>query len=180
MKEIPNGQLLFKLGEAAEKLGLETHILRYWEKEFSTYIKPIKIGLRKRLYSKQDLETFGAIRRLLHEQRFTVEGAKKQLAGVSGQQRRKLFDDVQEQGRPAKGPAGPPKGQPAPSKPQPLPPKPQGDAAPAGEDPRLRELVGDIRSGLMGLRELLLGPPGTIQAPDAEDGGGAKEGEGPG
>jgi DNA-binding transcriptional MerR regulator len=82
MSDLPDGQLLFKLSEAAERLGVESYVLRYWAQEFDAYVKPLRVGQRRRLYSQEDLETFSVIKHLLHEKRFTLEGAKKQLDGA--------------------------------------------------------------------------------------------------
>jgi DNA-binding transcriptional MerR regulator len=82
MKLIKNNivlkKLFYKIGEASEIVGVAPHVLRYWEKEF-------KIGnFRKsnttqRHFSQKDILTFLKIRELLHEKRFTIEGAKKIL-----------------------------------------------------------------------------------------------------
>ncbi|UQZ89042.1 MerR family transcriptional regulator [Deltaproteobacteria bacterium Smac51] len=71
-------QIFFKISELSELLGVESHVLRFWEKEFSQ-IRPMKMGPRKRLYRRKDLETFQKIKRLLYEDRFTIAGAKKRL-----------------------------------------------------------------------------------------------------
>lgn len=70
-------QIFFKLSELAELLGVESHVLRFWEKEF--HIRPMQTGPRKKLYRRKDLETFEKIKRLLYEDRFTIAGAKKRL-----------------------------------------------------------------------------------------------------
>lgn len=73
-----NDQIFFKLSELSELLGVESHVLRFWEKEFDQ-IKPMKTGPRKRLYRRRDLEIFQKIKTLLYEDRFTIAGAKKRL-----------------------------------------------------------------------------------------------------
>lgn len=70
-------QIFFKLSELAELLGVESHVLRFWEKEF--HIRPMQTGPRKKLYRRKDLETFQKIKRLLYEDRFTIAGARKRL-----------------------------------------------------------------------------------------------------
>ena len=72
-------KLYFKIGEAAEIVGVETHVLRFWESEFPQ-LKPARADSNIRLYRRQDLETFLAIKRLLYEEKFTIPGARKQLA----------------------------------------------------------------------------------------------------
>lgn len=71
-------KLLFKIGEAAEIVGVESHVLRFWESEFPQ-IKPNRVGSRQRLYRQQDIETFQRIKYLLYEERFTIEGTRKRL-----------------------------------------------------------------------------------------------------
>ncbi|MDR2352557.1 MAG: MerR family transcriptional regulator [Deltaproteobacteria bacterium] len=87
---------MFKLSEAAEKLGLEGHVLRYWEKEFSFVIRPIKIGSRKRLYRQEDLLMFQTIKDLLYNERFTIEGAKKKIAQATPRTQSLFPDDSEE------------------------------------------------------------------------------------
>jgi DNA-binding transcriptional MerR regulator len=133
------GQMLFKLSQAAEKLGLEKHVLRYWEKEFSRHIKPVNIGPRKRFYSLGDLDTFSEIRRLLYEERFTVEGAKKRLAQTNKAGR--LFDLGD-----------------GPQEPKTKPKASQAAEEPA-EESEDRRLIREIRMELLALRNGLLHPP---------------------
>lgn len=83
-------QVFYKIGELSELLGVESSVLRFWEKEFSQ-IKPLKVGPRKRLYRHRDLELFQEIKRLLYEERFTIAGAKKRLNREDFRQGR-LFD----------------------------------------------------------------------------------------
>lgn len=65
-------------------LGVESSVLRYWEKEF-TQIKPMKVGPRKRLYRRKDHDIFKEIKRLLYDERFTIAGAQKRLKSDSRQ-----------------------------------------------------------------------------------------------
>ncbi len=76
--EIPEGKLYFKIGEVAKIVGVKPYVLRYWETEFSV-IKPSKSTSKHRLYRRKDVETLLRVRELLHEQRFTIEGARQQL-----------------------------------------------------------------------------------------------------
>ena len=73
--EIPN-KVYFKIGEAASLLGVETHVLRYWESEFPQ-IKPTRAGSKQRLYRRQDIEILMEIKRLLYDEKFTIPGARK-------------------------------------------------------------------------------------------------------
>jgi DNA-binding transcriptional MerR regulator len=71
-------KLYFKIGEVADLVGVPPYVLRYWESEFSI-IRPTKTASKHRLYRRKDVETLLEIKRLLHEQRFTIEGARKRL-----------------------------------------------------------------------------------------------------
>jgi DNA-binding transcriptional MerR regulator len=71
-------KLYFKIGEVAELTGVKTHVLRYWETEFSTF-KPTKSRTNQRLYRRKDIEFILRIKDLLYNQGFTIAGAKKKL-----------------------------------------------------------------------------------------------------
>ena len=68
------------IGEAAAELGLETHVLRYWESKFPRDVKPMKRADGRRLFRPQDLEALRAIQILVHERGMTLKGAKSILA----------------------------------------------------------------------------------------------------
>jgi DNA-binding transcriptional MerR regulator len=75
--EIPD-KLYFRIGEVARVSGVKPHVLRYWESEFPA-ITPRKSGSGHRLYRRKDVELILEIKRLLYEERFTIEGARKFL-----------------------------------------------------------------------------------------------------
>lgn len=77
MVEIPD-KLFFKIGEVAVLLKLKTHVLRYWETEFSA-LRPVKSRTNQRLYRRKDVETALLIKDLLYRQGFTIAGARQQL-----------------------------------------------------------------------------------------------------
>ncbi len=78
MVEIPD-KLYFKIGEAAEIAGVETHTLRFWETEFPG-LAPKKTESGHRLYRRKDVETVVRIKELLHVKGFTIEGARKRMS----------------------------------------------------------------------------------------------------
>lgn len=71
----------FKIGEVAQLVGVEPHVLRYWQTQFPQ-VRPQKSRSGHRLYRRRDVETLLAIRELLHVQRFTIAGAKQALRGL--------------------------------------------------------------------------------------------------
>jgi len=72
---------LLKIGEAAKALGVEAYVLRFWETQFP-FLRPRHAQSKHRFYAAQDLQTLRLIKRLLHEERFTIEGAKKYIREV--------------------------------------------------------------------------------------------------
>ncbi|PLX72104.1 MAG: MerR family transcriptional regulator [Desulfuromonas sp.] len=71
-------KLYFKIGEVAELAGVKPHVLRYWESEFGTF-RPTKSKTNQRLYKKKDIEFVLQLKKLLHEQGYTIAGARKRL-----------------------------------------------------------------------------------------------------
>ena len=71
-------KLNFKIGEVAKIVGVKPYVLRYWETEFSI-IRPGKTRSQHRLYRRRDVEMLLEIKRLLHNERYTIEGAKRRL-----------------------------------------------------------------------------------------------------
>jgi DNA-binding transcriptional MerR regulator len=77
--KIPD-KLYFKIGEVSEVTGVEPYVLRYWESEFRI-VSPERSRSKQRLYTRKDLELILEIKRLLYQERYTIEGAKKRLMG---------------------------------------------------------------------------------------------------
>lgn len=77
-REIPD-KLYFRIGEVSRVSGVKPHVLRYWETEFPG-ISPKKSGSGHRLFRRKDVELILEIKRLLYEERFTIEGARKFLS----------------------------------------------------------------------------------------------------
>src|SRR6202451_285639 len=71
-------KLYFRIGEVAELVGVEPHVLRYWEREFRT-IRPTKSAKGQRVYSRRDVENLIRVHELLYREGFTIAGAKKKL-----------------------------------------------------------------------------------------------------
>jgi DNA-binding transcriptional MerR regulator len=82
--DIPDKQY-FKIGEVAEIAGVEPYVLRYWETEFRT-IRPEKTRSNQRLYRRRDVETVLQIKKLLYDEGFRIDGAKRRLRELSGEE----------------------------------------------------------------------------------------------
>lgn len=76
--EIPD-KLFFKIGEVCELVGVQAHVLRYWETEFPS-LQPQKNRAGQRTYRRRDVEMALRIRQLLYDEGFTIAGAKRKIA----------------------------------------------------------------------------------------------------
>ncbi|OYV27290.1 MAG: hypothetical protein B7Z82_05905 [Halothiobacillus sp. 20-54-6] len=74
---IPNKRY-FTIGEVGGLCNVKSHVLRYWEQEF-TQLKPTKRRGNRRYYQRHDIELIRLIRTLLYDQGFTIAGARQQL-----------------------------------------------------------------------------------------------------
>jgi DNA-binding transcriptional MerR regulator len=71
-------RLYFKIGDVAKICGLETYVLRFWESQFPQ-LKPNKSGTGQRLYRRREVELALEIKRLVHEEGYTLPGARQAL-----------------------------------------------------------------------------------------------------
>ncbi len=77
LEAIPD-RMAFKIGTAADLVGVKTYVLRFWETEFEA-LRPKKSRKGQRAYSRRDIETALIIKKLLYEDRFSIEGARARL-----------------------------------------------------------------------------------------------------
>lgn len=68
----------YRIGEVSKITDVKPYVLRYWESEFR-WMAPAKSRSNQRLYRRKDIDTILLIKKLLHEQRYTIAGAKKKL-----------------------------------------------------------------------------------------------------
>jgi DNA-binding transcriptional MerR regulator len=78
---IPDDKRYFRIGEVSRIIGVEPYVLRYWESEFAQ-IRPSRADSKQRTYQRKDLEIIMEIKRLLYDERMTIEGAKQRLAAM--------------------------------------------------------------------------------------------------
>jgi DNA-binding transcriptional MerR regulator len=76
--QIPGDKRFFRIGEVSRIVGVEPYVLRYWESEFPQ-IRPVRADSNQRTYQRKDLELILEVKRLLYEERLTIEGAKQRL-----------------------------------------------------------------------------------------------------
>ncbi len=73
------GKRYFTIGEVSELCGVKSHVLRYWEQEFSQ-LKPVKRRGNRRYYQRHDVILIRQIRSLLYDQGYTIGGARQKLS----------------------------------------------------------------------------------------------------
>ena len=71
-------KMYYSISEACAMTGIEPHILRYWEKEFSL-LRPKKNSGGKRAYKEKDIEAIVRIKHMLEDEKYTLQGAKSKL-----------------------------------------------------------------------------------------------------
>lgn len=64
------------ISEAADEVGVHQHVLRFWETKF-TFIHPMKRAGGRRFYRPADLEVLRTVRRLLHDEGYTIKGVQR-------------------------------------------------------------------------------------------------------
>jgi DNA-binding transcriptional MerR regulator len=80
-------RMAFKIGDVAEILGIKQYVLRYWETEFEI-LSPKKAVNNQRMYHRRDVENALLIRKLLHRDRFSIEGARNAMKELKSQVRK--------------------------------------------------------------------------------------------
>ena len=78
MKDFGLKKLYYSISEVSKITDLEQYILRYWETEFEQ-LKPSKNRAGNRIYTNKDIKLILRIKKLLREEKYTIEGAKKIL-----------------------------------------------------------------------------------------------------
>jgi DNA-binding transcriptional MerR regulator len=75
---VTGGKTYYSISEVCSLIGVEAHVLRYWESEFPQ-LHPKKNRAGNRAYRDKDIALIKTIRRLLYEEGFTITGAKRKL-----------------------------------------------------------------------------------------------------
>ncbi len=71
-------KLFYKIGEVSKITGVESYVLRYWETEFP-FLRPRKNKSGQRVYIKKDLEMILQLKKMLYQERYTIEGVRKKF-----------------------------------------------------------------------------------------------------
>ena len=87
-----NQNSFYTISKTAEIISVKSHVLRFWEKKFSS-INPKKSSSGRRYYSQEDIETLLMIKKLLYVEGFTIKGAVS-IVDKKSQQDQKNIDDT--------------------------------------------------------------------------------------
>ena len=82
LARLEEGKLYYSISEECRMTGLEPHVLRYWETEFAQ-MRPKKNRAGNCAYRMKEIQYIQYIRQLLHEEKYTLQGAKKRLGEVT-------------------------------------------------------------------------------------------------
>ena len=122
-------KLYYAIGEVAELTALKPYVLRYWETEFPS-LKPTKNRAGNRIYKDKDIKILFHIKYLLYDQKYTIEGARKQLSSAN-------FEDMVDASNPN------------------LKIAKSESSKDANSDDKLVNVISELRKGLMELKEML-------------------------
>ncbi len=75
-------KLYYSISEVSRIAELEQYVLRYWETEFEQ-LRPAKNLSGNRIYTNRDIKMILYIKKLLREEKYTIEGAKKLIRNYS-------------------------------------------------------------------------------------------------
>lgn len=81
-------KVYFRIGEVAEALGVQPHVVRFWQQQFPT-VRPERSRTGRFLYTRNTIEQLAFIQRLLKDEGYTIAGAKKALRerGTTGKKK---------------------------------------------------------------------------------------------
>lgn len=75
----PRRRAFYSIGEVCAMIGVKPHVVRYWESQFEE-LSPSKNRSGNRVYQTEEIELIALIHKLVHNERYTVEGAKRRVA----------------------------------------------------------------------------------------------------
>jgi hypothetical protein len=76
-------QVSLNIDQVSQLTGVKKTTLRYWEKEFSEYLKPERTGTQRRQYSLEEVEKVSVLKKLIEEEKYKSAGVRLKL-GLGG------------------------------------------------------------------------------------------------
>lgn len=83
---LPSKREYYSISEVCSMVGLKPHVLRYWETQFEA-LAPPKNRSGNRVYRAPEVELIALIQRLVHEEKYTLEGARQRLQEMDAEGR---------------------------------------------------------------------------------------------
>lgn len=74
-------KIYYSIGEVCDLSGLKPHVLRYWETQFDV-LNPTKNRAGNRVYRSRDVEVVLLVKKLLYDEKYTIEGANQKLVDM--------------------------------------------------------------------------------------------------
>ena len=71
-------KVYYSIGEVCDLSGLKPHVLRYWETQFDV-LNPTKNRAGNRVYRTRDVQVVLLVKKLLYDEKYTIEGANQKL-----------------------------------------------------------------------------------------------------
>lgn len=89
-------RVYYSIGEVCDLTGLKAHVLRYWESQFEV-MNPTKNRAGNRVYKRKDVDLIFLVKRLLYEEKYTIEGARQRLldmrrAGALDEEKQEILE----------------------------------------------------------------------------------------
>ena len=72
-------KVYYRIGEISRKTDIASHTIRYWENEFSFFLKPVRNSRGQRLYTEKELENIIRLKDLLYRHGYRIAAVKKVL-----------------------------------------------------------------------------------------------------
>ncbi len=72
-------KIIFSINEVSRITGVPSHTIRFWEKDFCSYLKPAKTGGGQRRYCARDIRVIKEIKQLRYQEKYTIAGTLKEL-----------------------------------------------------------------------------------------------------
>jgi DNA-binding transcriptional MerR regulator len=67
------------IDQVSQMTGVKKTTLRYWEKEFSDYLKPERTDTKRRQYSLEEVEKVAVLKQLIEEEKYKSAGVRLKL-----------------------------------------------------------------------------------------------------
>jgi DNA-binding transcriptional MerR regulator len=75
-----DSETLYGIGDVSKICSVPTHTIRFWEKEFGSFLSPVRTTGKQRRYTDSDIRQIMKIKALLWTDRFSIQGARRMLS----------------------------------------------------------------------------------------------------